>query len=299
MQPVNSSTGIHTHRARSSSEIRDAIASDAAMRNTQAIVSRLRETATETIIASTPATLMRGSTRCSTPVWDRAESSASVAKFETLDRLPIVRSMKPVMRVTLRRKSRLRRGRPARSAPCRPSPKEVAELGALQKRRRVAGHRRGPDRRQSLQSQREPARAAPVRWTQIAICCRACGVEKSSGAHSPQAAPAARMPSGVRISSTASAIHKGRSALPSDGFAADAGARRSVFQQRRLGALQIRDHSRGDDHFRQAGDGQVADHHRGNGDVQRIRRVERRAGRIVKEHRLNAELDRGQQTPTR
>ena len=67
-------------------------------------------------------------------------------------------------------------------------------------------------------------------------------------------------------------------------------------QQPGIGSLKIGDQSGADDSFRQPGEGEVANHHRRNGDAQRIWCVKRCAAGIMKERGLDSKLDGGQQS---
>ena len=55
--------------------------------------------------------------------------------------------------------------------------------------------------------------------------------------------------------------------------------------------LQVGHQARGDHRFGHSGDREVANHHGRYSDCQRIGRIERNAAGVVKENRLNAELD--------
>ncbi len=68
-------------------------------------------------------------------------------------------------------------------------------------------------------------------------------------------------------------------------------------QQGGIGNLQIGDESGRDDGLSKSSEGQVADHHGGNGDAQAIGRVQGRSAGIMEEHRLNTEFHSRQAKP--
>ena len=155
-------------------------------------------------------------------------------------------------------------------------------MGAVQKEAR----RRNP---RALRQAAADSRTRPP-------SARGSRIGKSAATIRPRPNPAARMPSGVRIISTASAIHRA---------GADSAASVALVSQRAPGAvflnsdgsarLQVRHHAGRDHHFRQSRDREVPDHHGRNRDVQRIRAHRGRARGVVIEQRLDSEFDGGQQ----
>ena len=185
----------------------------------------------------------------------------------------------------LREDPRRRRGTPARSIPFRPSPTGCSPVRALQKRRRVA--RQGAVQTRQVFKPGGRLRGRRLFAEAAAICCRACGSRNLGRPIRPTPIP----PRGCRAASGStglparSTVAAGCSRLPRD---LRLMSRRAPWSSaRRLGPLQIRDHAAGDDQFRQSRDGQMSDHHGRNRDAQRIRRIQGRAGSIVKQQRLN------------
>lgn len=67
------------------------------------------------------------------------------------------------------------------------------------------------------------------------------------------------------------------------------------FEQFGIAALQVGDDATGDDEFGKASEGEVPDHHGGDGDVEWVEGVERCASGVGEEQRLDAKFDGGEE----
>ena len=65
---------------------------------------------------------------------------------------------------------------------------------------------------------------------------------------------------------------------------------RSLPQQCRIRALQIRNHSARDKQLRQSSERKMPHHHRGNRDVKGVRSIQRSAACVLEKQRLNSQL---------
>ena len=209
--------------------------------NNAAITASFRESAAATTSASSPTSFTRGSSACSRPrSWAESSAtsvcaSASVNPRTVLPSTPCSwltpRAHRSVCAMGLRFASAVAAATsPPVSAPPRTSPTADTRKPRSSQ---SAAHNRAAER-----STASPTAPAPTGTAAGGAACplaaairaRVALSEKSFGAHSPHAAPLARIPSGVSSSTTASAPHSFRAprrgAMPS--------ARASAVARRRM-----------------------------------------------------------------
>ena len=212
-----------------------------------------------------------------------ASASRVSARSRSCDRPSGARSRAPRERCTNARRARRRRARPAPTA-------RMPNTG-----RHEVADRRVPVVREVVAVEERvvpEARVVPqaVGHRAEVVLPRGSG---PAGLSSPNAPPGARSPSGVSTAITPSPTnaHRQRNRR-GDATSASVVGNRGVVdpQQRQVGALQVRDHSRGERELHRAGDGEVRERHRRDRLREMERRVQRRAVGAVEERRLQPEL---------